>query len=355
MRSTILGMGQWLPETVRDNSAWPPDFGKVSAEGGELAQIVAGDADRFERILLRHMSSDESDRFRGTVRRRVADDTMTSSEAEALAAKAALEDAGVAAEQVDFILNSALVPDRLSPSNAPRIAHIIGAPRAAAINVEAACASVVVQMQLASALIESGRARTVLLTQSHLFARANPLAHPASPILGDAATALVMGRSERPGFLGATTATEGQFYDAVTWVRGREVDPPWWREGGAFVAGSRNPAETKRLLRAWVRFAAQTIGDLLAELHVPPSTIDVLASVQPRSWLPPAICEAIDRPESIAPSTHSELAHVGTCGIVTNLIEARRRGMLRPGARVLFYGMGAGVTRAAAVVDWTAP
>jgi len=358
MAATLLGIGQWLPETIRDNGAWPADFGRAgpagAAPGRELAQIVAGDGDRFEQILLRRMSADEADPFRGTLRRRVAGDEVSSSEAEALAAKAALADARVSAEQVDFVLQSALVPDRLSPSNAPKVAHLIGARRAAALNVEAACASAVAQMEVAAALIESGHARHVLLTQSHLIARANPLTHPASPLLGDAATAIVMGRSERPGFIGAHLAAEGQFFDAVTWVRGRDVDPPWWREGGAFVAGTRDSAGTKLLLRAWVRYAEQTISQLLRRVNVPSSAVDVLASVQPRSWLPGAICEAIGRPDTIAPDTHAELAHVGTCGIVTNLIEARRRGLLRPGARVLCYGMGAGVNLAAALIEWTA-
>jgi 3-oxoacyl-[acyl-carrier-protein] synthase III len=55
----------------------------------------------------------------------------------------------------------------------------------------------------------------------------------------------------------------------------------------------------------------------------------------------------------MAPDTHADLAHIGTCGVVTNLIEARRRGMLRPGANVVLFAMGAGVTRAAALLKWT--
>lgn len=356
MPSTILGMGQWLPETIRDNSAWPDDFGRgdSAAQGRELTQIEGRHQDRYEEILFRRSAADESDPFRGCVRRRVADAGMMSSKAEALAAEAALADAGVDPGDVDFVLQSAMVPDRLSPSNAPRVAQLIGAHRAAGIEVEAACASAVVQLNMAAALIESGRARTVVAVQSHLMNRANPLSHPASPMLGDAATAIVVGAGDKPGFVAAKIATDGAFYDAVTWARGREIDPPWWLEGGPLVAGTLDPELTKRLGRSWVRMAAVTVGEVLRETRTEAASVDVIASVQPRKWLPGAICEAFGLPDDRAPLTHAELAHIGACGVVTNLIEARRRGQLRPGAKVVLFGMGAGLTRASALIDWTA-
>ena len=53
-----------------------------------------------------------------------------------------------------------------------------------------------------------------------------------------------------------------------------------------------------------------------------------------------------------APQTYDRLAHVGGCGVVTNLIEARERGLLHDGATVALYAQGAGFTRSVALVRW---
>jgi 3-oxoacyl-[acyl-carrier-protein] synthase-3 len=357
MRSRISGLGEWLPPTVRANSDWPASFteGGARASGRELVEretISELRADLCDRIVARRSAAETDDPFRGTKRRRVADDSMTSSEAEARAGRAALEDAGIEAKDVDLVLSWALVPDRLSPSNAPKVAQLVGASNAAAIGTEAACATSIAQILLASAMIESGRARHVLLTQSHLIARANPMSHPASPLLGDAATALVMSPSEKTGVIATHAVSDGAYYDAVTWVRGRDCDPPWWKAGEAFVPGTRDREGTQRLAREAVRIGVQTVRELMDRARGRVSDIDVLASSQVRRWFPESVAEALGLPDGSAPQTFEELAHIGACGVVTNLIQARREKKLQPGARVALYAMGAGMTRAAALVEW---
>ena len=76
------------------------------------------------------------------------------------------------------------------------------------------------------------------------------------------------------------------------------------------------------------------------------------AGTQPRKWFPAAVAESVGMSAEKAQDMFDELAHIGGCGIVVNLLEARNRGMRRPGSRALLYGMGAGITRAAAILDW---
>jgi 3-oxoacyl-[acyl-carrier-protein] synthase-3 len=357
MRSRISGLGEWLPPTVRSNDDWPASFAEAGsrASGKELVEretIDARDADLCDRIVARRSAAEAHDPFRGTKRRRVADESMSSSEAEAIAARAALADAGIDAKDVDLVMSWALVPDRLSPCNAPKVAALVGARNAAALGTEAACATSITQIMLAAAMIESGRARHVLLTQSHLIARANPMSHPASPLLGDAATAIVMSASEKSGVLATHAVSDGDYYDAVTWVRGRDCDPPWWKAGEAFVPGTRDRERTQRLAREAVRIGVQTVHELMDRARTRASEIDVLASSQVRRWFPESVAEALGLPDGAAPQTFEELAHIGACGVVTNLIQARREHRLQPGARVALYAMGAGMTRAAALLEW---
>lgn len=356
MKATIAGLGQWLPERTIGNDAWPPEFSAKAraASNREFAETPVEGHDAYEQLMQRRVDAERGDPFLATVRRHVADEAMTACEAEALAGRAALEDARLWPEDVDLVLSSSGVPDRITPANAARVAHLVGAKGAGAIGIDVSCASVCAQVAFGAALIETGRAKTVLCTQSHLITRIHPLMYPASPLMGDAATALVLRAGDRPGFLGSTIVSHGDYWPAVTWARGREVDPPWWKEGGPYVLGSLDPQATMRLPQQWIRMAVDTITSVVRGAGRNVEDIDVIASVQPRRWLPSAICEALGLPEKTAPLTWDEIAHVGACGVVSNLMRARDEGALRPGARVVFYGMGAGVTRAAAFFVWGA-
>lgn len=355
MRAAILGLGSYLPETIRDNADWPPDFAgrQTSRFGNELADVRAEARDPCDAILARHLASEADDPFRGATRRRVADPSMSSAQAEARAAGRALADARVAPEEIDLVLSWAMVPDRVTPPTGPRVAHLVGARRAAGLGMDAACATAIAQLALGAAMIESGRARRVLLTQSHLIGRANPMDHPVSPLVGDAASAIVLGASERPGVGVVHMVSQGEYYDAVTWVRGRdEQEPPWFEAGPGFFPGSRDRAVVKALSSKLVHVARDTITELLARAGRSIDSIDVLACTQPRRWFPAAVAESVGLPEARAPHTFDELAHIGGVAPVINLLEARRRGMLREGASVLLFGMGAGITRAAALLGW---
>jgi 3-oxoacyl-[acyl-carrier-protein] synthase-3 len=353
MKARISGIGQWVPEEVRTNDAWPAEF-MDRARRSDRRELVEIDARQFclaDRIAQRYFEQERNDVFLGTKRRRIAPSEMTAPEAEARAARAALDDAGRSPSEVDVVVSWAAVPERIVPPSAPKVAHSIGAERAYAVGLDAACATPIAQLEMAAALIESGRARTVLLTQSHLITRTFSLLHPASPNVGDIATALLVEASERPGILTTHAVTHGEYYSAVTWCRGKESDPPWWEAGPAYYLGSQARNQAEELVRTSVRIGAQTVKELLDRSHAGVDAIDLLVSVQPRRWFPRAIVESleIDVP---APDTFDEFAHLGGCGLVSNLLAARDSGKLNSGTQSVLYAQGAGFTRAAALVRW---
>ena len=98
--------------------------------------------------------------------------------------------------------------------------------------------------------------------------------------------------------------------------------------------------------------SVETVRTLLERSRIRASEIGALCSMQPRSWVPHAIAEGLGLDPEIAPQTYHELAHLGGAGTVANLVEARARGLLRPGANVVLYAQGAGFTRGAVHVRW---
>ena len=357
MKTAILGMGQWLPETVRTNDAWPAEFVQAhaarAAAVGDFGAIRSRDhGDAVDQLVARYAAPEAHDPFLGIRRRRAADKKMTARSAEIEAARAAIEDAGIDPRDVSMVLSSTAVPERITPPTAPAVAHAIGATQAHAFGLDAVCASVVVGLEMAAALLESGRARFVLLTQSHLMTRAFPMMHPESPNVGDAATAILVGKVEKGGLRGLCALSNGAYADAVVWKRPKGEDTPWWEPGGTMSMGSCDSERARELMQDTVRIGADALREVCDVARVTPAEIDVLASVQPRRWIPRAMAEAAGMRPDCAITTADELAHLGSCGVVTNLIAARKAGLLKPGARVALYGQGAGFTRAAAILDW---
>ena len=353
MHARITGLGQWLPERIRTNEAWPPNFAQVSnaSEQRELVDVEHWATCRADELTLEYMASEANDPFLGAKERRIVDDATTAPEAEAAAGNAALVDAGISPSDLDVVMSWAALPERVSGPSAPKVAHLVGANRAYALGIDVACASVIAQIECAVALIESGRARHVLLTQSHLMTRVFKPIHPASPTVGDAATALVVSASAEPSIQKTVARSDGSFYDAVTWCRGSAQDPPWWHAGSEYYLGSRDKAGIRELVRSTVRLAAEMLHELAITNGLNVADFEILATMQPRRWIPQAIVEALGT-RTIAPNTFDQFAHLGGCGVVTNLMAARDRGLLRSGTRVALYAQGAGFTRASTLIRW---
>ncbi|MBX7197730.1 MAG: 3-oxoacyl-ACP synthase III family protein [Sandaracinaceae bacterium] len=363
MRAAIRGLGEWRPETVRVNADWPaevvaswaarapkPGTGAVD----DTALVAAPELSEADRLSALGFARDMEDPFLFAQERRVARPHETSIDASVHAGRAALEDAGVSPEQLDVVMVWDAVPDRPGCPAAPKICERLGALRAHGLDIQQACASVISSLELAAALIESGRARHVLLTQTHVGFRLCGFETPTSANVGDLGTAIVVGPSERAGVLTTSIVSDGSFQDAVLLARGKddETDTPWFVAGGPFVFGTKDRVRAQQMMKDTVKMGALTIREACDRAAIAPRSLDVIAAPHPRRWIPGAIAETLGLRADRAPQTYEEIAHVGGCGAVANLIEARRRGLLTPGALVALYAQGQGMTRGAALVRW---
>jgi 3-oxoacyl-[acyl-carrier-protein] synthase-3 len=126
-------------------------------------------------------------------RRRVEPHERLSDYAARAGAKA-LERAGVDPLELDLVLVATLSQDELTPNTAPIVAHALGAERAGAIDIGAACTSFLSGLALASAQIECGRAERILLIGADFITRiTNYEDRKSAPLFGDAAGAAVLG------------------------------------------------------------------------------------------------------------------------------------------------------------------
>ena len=351
MKACISGLGTWHPTSVRFNDAWPAAFG--AGRGGDRTfndiPLPLGDA---AALAEHYLELEAADPFLGARERRVAEAT-TAADAEYEAARAALEDAGVTPDQVDAVISYTTVPDRIVPATAGLVAHRLGITGAVTWGMDAACATLVAQLMTAASMVEAGLARHVLLTQSHLLLRAVPLLHPATPGLGDAATACVVSSRGPWRIVTLHARTHGEFFDAVTWVRDdvSEDEAPWWKQGGDYRLGSKNRPQAKQLMRDTVQFGAKTVREAADKAELGVAQLSHLFSVQPRGWIPGAIAQHLGLPVEAAITTYEKYAHLGACGPIVNWQAAHHAGKLTPASKLALYAQGAGFTRGAAILE----
>lgn len=369
MRAAVLGLGEWRPATKRVNADWPREMVEAwqarakappAAESGGgrgvdvTALTDAPDLEAADRLSLAGFTEDTKDPFLFAKERYVADDSVSAARGGAWAAEAALRDAGVDPKDVDVVMSWDAIPDRPGCPASPKLAELAGATRAHAFDIQQACASVVSSLELAAALVESGRARYALLTQTHLGFRCAGFETPISVNVGDIATAIVVGPSERAGILSTRLESDGRFQNGVLLARGKddETDTPWFKAGGPFFFGTKDRALAQIMMKETVKMGALTIREACERGRIDPKRIEVVAAPHPRRWIPGAIAETLGVAAERAPHTYETTGHVGGCGVVSNLLEARRRGMLREGTLVAVYAQGQGMTRGAALLSW---
>src|SRR3954451_21217953 len=106
-------------------------------------------------------------------------------------------DAGRTADEVDRVIVASITPDRLTPGLAPEVAARIGADEAGAADVNAACAGFLYGLDQAAAMVESGRARCVVVCGAEALSRITDFEERTTAVLfGDGAGAVVVAAGE---------------------------------------------------------------------------------------------------------------------------------------------------------------
>lgn len=194
-RAVVTGVGHYLPERVVENA-------------------------EFEASLD---TTDEWIRSRsGIERRHFAAEGETTSDLATHAARAALKDAGIEADDVDAIVLATSTADLTFPSAATMVQSALGMTKGFAFDLQAVCAGFVYALTNANALILSGQAERVLVIGAETFSRIMDWTDRSTCVLfGDGAGALVLeaqecaGTSDDRGILSTDLNSDGRFKDLL--------------------------------------------------------------------------------------------------------------------------------------------
>lgn len=256
----------------------------------------------------------------------------------ARAARDALADAGRDAADLDLVLVSTITPDRITPGLAPEVARQLGATRAGACDVGAACAGFLYALDQAAAQVESGRAQTVLVCGAEALSRITDADDRSTAVLfGDGAGAVVVGAGDFDLGLGAFRmgsdgAQADLLYadqdDRVLKMAGQEV----YRHAVARMVESMRAA--------------------LDDAGLQPLDLDLFVAHQANGRILLAAARELGLPEERVMLDMGRVANTSSASIPLALHQAEREGRLAPGATVGLAAFGAGFVWAAGVVRW---
>jgi 3-oxoacyl-[acyl-carrier-protein] synthase-3 len=251
------------------------------------------------------------------------------------AAQNALEDAGVPAESVDFVLLATTTPDKLMPATAPTIASQLGIT-APAFDLNAACAGFMYAVRVADGLAATGAKRILVIGAEHLSRWTDWEDRTMAVLLGDGAGAAVVEAVDGPGdLMSFELGSDGSLEYLLRCEHGGTI----WMDG-------------KEIFRRAVRIVVDSSERALKEAGL---TADQLALVIPHQAnvrIIQAACQRLGVSDDRAVVVLDRYGNTSSASIPLAVDDARQNGRLHDGDYVLMTGFGAGMTWASAVVRW---
>ena len=308
MNAGVLGVGKYVPEKIVTNH--------------DLEKIVD--------------TNDEWIRSRtGIEERRIAEDGMDTSDMAYEAAVDALKHADIKAEEIDLILVATVTPDQPFPSVSCMLQERLGAKKAAAMDISAACAGFMYGMVTAKQFIESGAYKHVLIVGVEKLSKITDWKDRNTAVLfGDGAGAVVMGRvSEGRGILSFELGADGVgakhlYQDEYIIMNGREV------------------------FKFAVRQMADSSVNVIEQAGLTKDDVDFLIPHQANIRIMEASRQRLELPEEKMSKTIKKYGNTSSSSIPIAMAEELEAGKIKDDDVIVMVGFGGGLTWGAICLRW---
>ncbi len=326
-----------VPECTESVAAVLPLGAAIASVGISLPDAVVPNAQIAPRIGV----TDEWIVRRTGIRARhvAAPDERLATHA-AQAGAAALKRAGVSAGELDLVLVATTTPDEVMPNAAPQVAHELGAVRAGAFDIGAACTGFLSALAVGAAQIESGRVQAALVIGADLMSRiTDPEDRATAAVFADGAGAVLL----------RATAQESRIGPIVLGADGAGADHiivP--RDHGTIrMRGHETFREAVARLSLSTVQAVRAAGIRLED-------VDLFVYHQANGRILSAVGERLSLPCDRVVDCISEYGNTSAATLPLALAYVENEGRLQDGSRVLLGAFGAGFTWGATVVEWGA-
>jgi 3-oxoacyl-[acyl-carrier-protein] synthase-3 len=263
----------------------------------------------------------------------------------AAAAREALAQADVLAESVDAIILATSTPDQAFPATAVHVQAALGAKRAFAFDVAAACSGFIYALSVADAMIRVGQARTVLVIGAEVYSRILDFSDRTTCVLfGDGAGAVLLQAREvaegGPGVLSTHLHADGSLAE-ILYVDGAVGR----RDKSGFLI-----MHGREVFRHAVTLLASTVNEALAANYLTSKDIDWLVPHQANRRIIDGVGKKLGLPPERVVITVDRHANTSAASIPLALATAIGDGRIQPGHLVLMEALGGGLTWGSALV-----
>ena len=320
-------------------------YSRIAGTGSYLPERVLTNAD-LEKLVE---TSDEWIRDRtGISERRVAADGQTTGDLAEIAARRAMEAAGVDASEIDMIALGTTTPDRIFPSTACLVQARLGANGCAAFDVNAACSGFIYALSMADKFIRSGQSKCALVIGSETLTRMIDWSDRGTCVLfGDGAGAVVLKPSEETGILSTHLHADGSYkellFNPVGVSSGFRDEP----NHGVKVQMIGN-----ELFKVAVRALARVAEESLVANDLAQADLDWLVPHQANLRIISATAKHLNLPMEKVIVTVDRHGNTSSGSVPLALDEAVRDGRIQRGQLLLMEAFGGGITWGSALLRY---
>ncbi len=348
MRSFFKGLGVHLPSNVIDNH----HLSKIMETSDEWIQKRTG-------IVTRHY----------------ADLDQASSDLAVRAAEAAVADARLERSEIDFIIFATMTPDFYFPGSGPVFQRKFGLVGTPCLDIRQQCSGFLYGMDLADALVKSGKRRNVLLVGSEVHGCFMPwkswdvvMGESPGPVsaeeyvwntkfrdrtilFGDAAGAAVISAApeESGGILDIEVFADGDLSRKMCVNSGGSAYRPYFQPA-MYEAGDTVPVvEGREVFKTAVTRMPEAVEGILKKNGLGLADLDLLIMHQANLRINEAVQKRLDLPDEKVFNNIQKYGNTTAATLPLAFYEARLAGMAPPGSLVCFVALGSGLTWGAAL------
>ncbi|MEG1000171.1 MAG: beta-ketoacyl-ACP synthase III [Cellulosilyticaceae bacterium] len=263
------------------------------------------------------------------------------------AAKAAMLDGGIDPETIDLIIVATITPDSVMPSTACLVQEAIGATRATAFDITAACSGFLYASMVAADAIKLGRSETALIIGAEVLSKVVNWEDRATCVLfGDGAGAAVYQKTHKNNIINIYSESDGASGNALT-LSGRKLNNPYFKDdtelGHMYMDG-----------RAVYKFATHvvpsSIEKVLEGTGVGMQDVDMFILHQANERIMDSVAKKIGVDSTKFFKNLANYGNTSAATIPIALSEAKE--FLKPGDKVVLCGFGGGLTWGSMLLEW---